>query len=614
MAHSKLAERYESLLGTHGERASWADPASPTEREVWLEVMLDLLEGDASPRIDLLDVGCGSGEMLRFIRRTRPQQDIRYHGIDVSAVALDLARAKFPDGTFSQIDVVREPDQSIDDLATDYAIVNGLFIAKTPLSDEDMWSLFRQVISRLWGVVRKGIAFNVMSKHSDFDSAQCFRASFDELAEALDPIAGRNLAFRADYSPDEYTCFAFKQPRRGRIVFTTSPPEPDLASAAPPEPAGTNIVCRPLLPKADDLIADLKSVDKRRWYSNWGELNRALETGLCGHFQLPERGCVTANNGTDAITAALIAVAGRATAARPYCLMPSYTFVATAVAALNAGYTPYFVDMNPDTLALDPASVISHPALKQAGAILVVAPYGKPVDAQSWGQVQKETGVPVVIDAAAGFDAIASRRLRVTTEIPIAVSFHATKVFGTGEGGAILCEDEQLVERCRRVLNFGMLGDRRSIIAGINGKMSEYHAAVGLAELRNWPKKRASFVRVADAYWRAAVGNGLEDKILAARKWASSYVLYVAATAAAASAAIEKLSAAGIDHRYWYGRGLHKEPGYADFPAGDLPVTDNLSERLIGLPVSIDLADSAINRVIDVLASEGPNLSKHAVP
>ena len=228
--------------------------------------------------------------------------------------------------------------------------------------------------------------------------------------------------------------------------------------------------------------------------------------------------------------------------------------------------------------------------MKRTGAVLVVAPYGRLVDAPNWGRFLKETGVPVVIDAAAGFDAIASSQLRVTGEIPVAVSLHATKVFGTGEGGAILCGDEQLAERCRRVLNFGMLGDRRSTIAGINGKMSEYHAAVGLAELRNWPKKRAAFLRVADAYWRAALSNGLEDKVLVEREWASSYVLYVAPTAAA-SASIGKLSAAGIDHRYWYGRGVHKEPGFADFPAGALPVTEKLSDRLIGLPVSIDLAE-----------------------
>jgi dTDP-4-amino-4,6-dideoxygalactose transaminase len=606
MAYFKLAEHYDSFLRTHGERANGADWSSQTDRETRLEVMLDLLEGDASPHIDLLDAACGAGDMLRYIRSKQAPQ-IRYHGIDSSAAVLNLARAKFPEGVFSEIDLVQAPDERVAMLATDYAVINGLFTVKGPLSDDEMWSLVTHVVTRLWDVARKGIAFNLMSKHVDSECADLFHVSFDELAEFLHPIAGRNIVFRADYSACEYTCFAFKRPRRSRTTFPARlTTRSDLASADSPQlNAGTDTVCRPLLPIAEHLISDLKSIDKRRWYSNWGELNRALEEGLCAHFGFAERGCVTASSGTDAITAALIAVAGRGTAARPYCLMPSYTFVATAVAALNAGYTPYFVDMNPDTLALDPGSLISHPALRRAGAIVVVAPYGKPVDALKWRTFLQETGVPVVIDAAAGFDAVASKQLAVTAEIPVALSFHATKVFGTGEGGAILSGDAELAQRCRRVLNFGMLGDRRSIVAGINGKLSEYHAAVGLAELRNWPKKRADFLRVADAYWRAALNNGLDSQLSAESGWASSYVLYVATTAAAANAAIGKLSAAGIDYRYWYGRGVHLEPGYADFPADALPVTENLSDRLIGLPVSIDLADSAINRVIDVLAKTG---------
>ena len=126
---------------------------------------------------------------------------IRYHGIDSSAAALDLARAKFPDGVFSEIDLARAPDERVAMLATDYAVINGLFTVKGPLSDDDMWSLLKHVIIRLWGVVRKGIAFNVMSKHVDSERADLFHVSFDELAEFLHPIAGRNIAFRADYSP-----------------------------------------------------------------------------------------------------------------------------------------------------------------------------------------------------------------------------------------------------------------------------------------------------------------------------------------------------------------------------------------------------------------------------
>ena len=213
------------------QRSDWS---SQTDLETRLEVMLDLLEGDPSPHIDLLDLTCGAGDMLRYIRSKQTTQ-IRYHGIDSSEAALNLARAKFPDGVFSQIDLARAPEERVAILATDYAVINGLFTVKGPLSDDDMWSLLRHVVIRLWGVARKGIAFNLMSKHVDSERADLFRVSFDELAEFLHPIAGRNIVFRADYGLCEYTCFAFKQPRRSRAAFPVPPTTmSDLASRSPP--------------------------------------------------------------------------------------------------------------------------------------------------------------------------------------------------------------------------------------------------------------------------------------------------------------------------------------------------------------------------------------------
>ena len=173
MAYFKLAERYDSLLRTSGERANSSDWSNQTDLETRFEVMLDLLQGDPSPHIDLLDFTCGTGDMLRYIR-SKPTTQIRYHGIDSSEAALNLARAKFPDGVFSQIDLVRAPEDRVAIPATDYAVINGLFTVKGPLSDNDMWSLLNHVIIRLWGVVRKGIAFNVTSKHVDPERADLF--------------------------------------------------------------------------------------------------------------------------------------------------------------------------------------------------------------------------------------------------------------------------------------------------------------------------------------------------------------------------------------------------------------------------------------------------------
>ena len=300
----------------------------------------------------------------------------------------------------------------------------------------------------------------------------------------------------------------------------------------------------------------LQSIDKSRWYSNWGTLAKTLESRLSAHFGLIEYGCVTTSNATDALTASLVAIAGRGTGMRPLCLMPSYTFVATASAALNAGYVPHFVDVDPATFAMNPSSLEGHPALASAGAIVAVAPYGRALDATAWQRLSETTGIPIAIDAAAGFDAFFSGAATVARGIPVVLSFHATKVFGVGEGGAILCSDAELSKNCRRALNFGFFGSREARTAGTNGKMSEYHAAVGLAELDEWPAKRQRFLRVAQTYASAAQRFEVAGTIVVETAWASGYALYVAATGDDAARAAERLHAAGFGFRWWYGDGV----------------------------------------------------------
>jgi dTDP-4-amino-4,6-dideoxygalactose transaminase len=347
----------------------------------------------------------------------------------------------------------------------------------------------------------------------------------------------------------------------------------------------------------------MRAIDQQRWYSNWGPLSQRLEERFAGHFGLGERSCIPASSGTDALVGALIAAAGRGRSDKPYCFMPSYTFVATAAAALNAGYEPYFVDVDEETFALSPQAFMQHPEILRAGAIMVVAPYGRAVDVGAWAEVSERTGVPVVIDAAAGFDAIASGYMKPVGRVPVVASFHATKVFGIGEGGAILCGNGDLAERCRRALNFGFLGDRIATITGINGKMSEYQAAVALAEFDAWPQKKNAFLRVARRYLDAASRHGLTDRLVAEDAWASSYVLYRAPTMTEGGLVTRKLGEAKIDHRLWYGAGLHRQHAYANFSADPLPVTESLAPRLIGLPMSIDIGDQDIERVVATLAS-----------
>ena len=587
----KIMRHYDACLQQHGDTARGADWPNETDRQTRFSIMLGLLEAEADDRVDLLDFACGTGELLRHLDRLgRPA--VSYQGVDISRSALEFARAKFPEAKFTALDILEATDQEVASLSCDYCIINGLFTVKRELSDEEMWDFTTSVIRRLWPITRKAIAFNVMSKQVGLERADLFHVSLDRMAGFLHQLAGRSVTFRADYGLFEYTCYVRREPRAGIMAIPV---------ASQPK-ADASMVCRPRLPTARQITPYLEEIDRRRWYSNFGTAVSRLADRLAAHFGLESGQCVTASSGTDALTAALIGTAGRARADRPYCLMPSYTFVATAAAALNAGYQPYFVDIDPESLAVQPERLLDHPILPQAGAIIVVGPYGQPIPHGDWQEFARLSGIPVVIDAAAGFDAIAADPEKTLGDLPVMLSLHATKAFGVGEGGLILCRDAELILRCGRALNFGFLDSREALVAGFNGKMSEYHAAVGLAALDAWPQTRAGFLAAAQAYRSAAQRSGLGGRIIAETGWASNYVLYRAETAAEAAAAQQSLAQANIDFRLWYGVGCHAHPAYAEFPRDPLPVTEDVAPRIIGLPVAVDLAEESVENIVAVLA------------
>lgn len=233
---------------------------------------------------------------------------------------------------------------------------------------------------------------------------------------------------------------------------------------------------KPLLPSADRLLPYLQRIDDTRHYTNFGELNAEYQSRISELFECP---CVTGSSATSLITASLMALdlpRGSLVA------MPSYTFPATAAAVVSAGLVPYFVD----ALGVCGSQFIDMPKipLDKVSAIIVVSPFGKAIP--SFNKI--DLGVPIIIDAAAGFDVFST--VCRPGKTPVIVSTHATKAFATGEGGLLLAKDTDFLEKVRRITNFGLTPDRRIEYTGLNAKFSEYHAAVGLAELDGWADKR----------------------------------------------------------------------------------------------------------------------------
>jgi dTDP-4-amino-4,6-dideoxygalactose transaminase len=366
-------------------------------------------------------------------------------------------------------------------------------------------------------------------------------------------------------------------------------------------PLETIPVLRPLLPPADRLLPYLRLIDASRTYTNWGPLVCQFERRVAGCFGLAEDGVVSASSGTAALIGAILATAGRATASRPFAVVPAFTFVATAVAVEQCGYYPYVVDVDPDTWMMDPERLASHAILDRTGLVVPVAAFGRSVGQNPWLAFREQTGIAVVVDGAASFETASAAPRLMIGDIPVSFSFHATKTFSTGEGGGVATTNAQLAQRVTEALNFGFFADRESRVASINGKMSEYHAAVGLAELDGWPAKSDAFRTVADRYLKRLTAMGLGERVVLTPSVAACYALFQCANINEATRVQEGLARCGIEFRFWYGKGLHKQPRFQNVSRDNLHVVDDLAPLIIGLPVAIDFTDHDVDRVVEAL-------------
>lgn len=343
----------------------------------------------------------------------------------------------------------------------------------------------------------------------------------------------------------------------------------------------------------------LRRIDTTRVYTNWGPLALEFEERLNKRFSLPVGGVVSAGSGTSALTAAILAAAGRAAGGRRVAIVPAFTFVATATAAELCGYTVRIADVDPETWQLDAEEVAARTDLDEVGVVVPVAPFGRPVPQEAWLEFRERTGIPVVVDGAAMFEAATDQTEQALGRLPVAMSFHATKAFATGEGGCVASTEIRLNERACQALNFGFYERRDSATPSLNGKLSEYHAAVGLAELDGWTEKRDQLESVVALYVDAFANVGLVDRLVSPPTVGLSYMLFRADDITESESVRRILRARGIDYRLWYGGGVHEHTHFAGAGHGRLDTAEALAARLIGLPTAPDLAAAEVRRIAE---------------
>lgn len=349
-------------------------------------------------------------------------------------------------------------------------------------------------------------------------------------------------------------------------------------------------VARPQLPPVRTIAAKLQGIDERRVYSNFGPLERRFAAAIGERVGLGAGSITTVGNATIGLTAALRAIAGHTSG---ICVLPSWTFCASAHAVLLAGLKPHFVDVDEASWQISPQSVRDLLAAgHDVGAVMPVAPFGSPVDVTAWDAFSDETGVPVVIDAAAGFGN------QHVGRSPVVFSFHATKMLAIGEGGAVASRDVALGREIQRAINFGFHGDRVARIPAINGKLSEYAAAIGLCALDSWPETQARWADRARCY-----GDNIARAGISLPGPDAPTSTFCRAMPCSADRMAARLRAGGIETRRWWGMGCHSEPAFCDFPRSKLAATQTLARQVLGLPMFLDLPDAAIKEIVDAVAA-----------
>ncbi|MCW0397310.1 dTDP-4-amino-4,6-dideoxy-D-glucose transaminase [Xanthomonas sacchari] len=363
-------------------------------------------------------------------------------------------------------------------------------------------------------------------------------------------------------------------------------------------------VTSPLLPPLEAFVPYLEQIWRSRILTNGGDMHRALEKALAEYLGVNHLALLT--NGTLALLTALQAlrITGEV-------ITTPYSFVATAHSLLWRGIKPVFVDIDPQTMNLDPLK-IEAAITPHTTAIMPVHCYGTPCDTAAIERIADTYNLKVIYDAAHAFgvkDAGGSILRHGDLSV---LSFHATKVFNTFEGGAIVCPDAKTYQRISRLKNFGFVDETTVAATGINGKMSEINAAFGLLQLQHIDDALAQRGAI-DAQYRRRLAQVPGIRCLAPREpGLSNYASFPILVEDAFPLVRDELHRLLRSHdilvrRYFYPL-ISDFPMYRGLPSSapaGLPVARQMAERVLCLPIFPGLAAEQVDAIVDLIAAAG---------
>jgi len=202
-----IVAHYENCLEQHGDSHLGVDWPKLEDAQTRYQVMLEVIKlGDRGRDLRLLDFGCGASHLYEHIRK-HDISGIEYAGLDLSRKFVELSKNKFPENKYYCLDLL-EDNEVIPNF--DYVLMNGVFTEKGTLSFAEMFAYFQQLVRRAFEKAETGLAFNVMSKHVDWERDDLFHLPFDSLAAFLRAEITRNFVMRSDYGLYEYTTYLYR--------------------------------------------------------------------------------------------------------------------------------------------------------------------------------------------------------------------------------------------------------------------------------------------------------------------------------------------------------------------------------------------------------------------
>lgn len=360
-------------------------------------------------------------------------------------------------------------------------------------------------------------------------------------------------------------------------------------------------VTSPLLPNLDEFTESLKEIWESKWITNNGQFHQKLEAALAEYLKVPYVSLFT--NGTLPLLTALQAlrITGEV-------ITTPYSFVATTHALWWNGIKPVFVDIDPSTGNIDPQK-IEAAITPRTTAILPVHVYGKPCDTEAIQAIADKYGLKVIYDAAHAFGVEVNGESLLNAGDMSTLSFHATKVFNTIEGGAMVMHDEKTKQRIDYLKNFGFANEVEVVGPGINSKMDEIRSAYGLLNLKQVDAAIAARQKVAVVYREAlrnVDGISFWDDMPGVRHNYSYFPIFVDAEkyGMTRDELYMKMKDQGVWGRRYFYPLISEFSTYRGLESSrpeNLPNAHMMADTVICLPMHHALREEEINRIIDCI-------------